>query len=110
MQNIAQTGEILVRENQPLHLRHATIIRCTAGTVWITSAGEKQDFFLSTGQSHRCQGRGLTLIEGIGEGRIRLENNEQTTIWLNCRTAVKRLWRKLFSRTGQAASAPGWFA
>lgn len=110
MQNTAQTDEILVRENQPLHLRHATTIRCTAGTVWITCVGEKRDFFLSTGQSLHNRGNGLTLIEGIGEGWIRLESAGQATIRLDCRTAIRRFWRKLLSRTGRVASAPDWFA
>ncbi|MCB4361626.1 DUF2917 domain-containing protein [Quatrionicoccus australiensis] len=110
MQNTAQAGEIFVQENRPLQLRGAMTIRCTGGTVWITSAGEKRDIFLSTGQSHYSQNDGLTLIEGIGDGWIRLEKNAPAARWQRIRTAARYLWRKLLSRTGRVASGPGWFA
>lgn len=110
MQNSGQADEILVQENLPLHLRHAATIHCTAGMVWITAPGEKQDVFLAAGQSHCSQGHGLTLIEGVGKGWIRLENNEQATVRQGWQSAARQLWRKLFSRTGRVASAPDWFA
>lgn len=102
-----KNSEIHVRKNKPLGLRRAMIIRCTAGTVWITSPGESQDIFLSTGQSHHCQGNGLMLIEGVSEGWIRLEKCEQPALWQRTRTAAGRLWRKMLSRTDRAASVPG---
>lgn len=109
MHGTAPTTEILVRENRPLRLRRAATVRCTAGTVWITSTGEKRDFFLSSGQSRNCPGNGQTLIEGIGEAWICLEENCRPALGSRIGSAARRLWARLFSRTGRAASATGWY-
>lgn len=65
-------GELCLAENRPLRLRDARglRIRCTAGTVWITVAGECADIFLAAGDAYRIPGNGDVLIEGVGSGRI----------------------------------------
>lgn len=107
-----KSGEILVQEDRPLRLHHAhdTEISCTAGTVWITSAGETTDIILSAGQNHLARGNRLILIEGIGDAWIRLENKERPVFWRQAWAATRRLWQKTISRKDQAASAPGWSA
>ncbi len=40
--------------------------------VWITVAGQFADIFLTAGQCHQVQGNGLTLVESIGAGSIRI--------------------------------------
>lgn len=69
-------GEICLAENYPLRMKNARgqCIRCTAGSVWITLAGETVDTILQAGQSHEIQGNGLLLVEGVSSGRIRIEN------------------------------------
>lgn len=65
-------GELCLAENRPLRLQEACglRIRCTAGMVWITVAGESADVFLAAGESYRIPGDGDVLIEGVGSGRI----------------------------------------
>lgn len=65
-------GELCLAENRPLRLQDACglRIRCTAGMVWITVAGESADVFLAAGESYRIPGAGDVLIEGVGSGRI----------------------------------------
>ena len=68
------SGQIQLAEGHPLSLRGACgqRIECTTGMVWITVAGQFADIFLSAGQSHQVQGNGLTLVESIGTGSIRI--------------------------------------
>lgn len=65
-------GELCLAENRPLRLQAARglCIRCTAGMVWITVAGEPADVFLGAGDSYRIPGDGDVLVEGVGSGRI----------------------------------------
>lgn len=65
-------GELCLAENRPLRLQDACglCIRCTAGMVWITVAGESADVFLAAGESYRIPGDGAVLVEGVGSGRI----------------------------------------
>ncbi len=68
------SGEIRLTENQPLSLREARGLRvkCTSGIVWITLSGQAADVFLKAGESHILLGKGLALIECIGDGSIRI--------------------------------------
>lgn len=71
-------GELFLAENRPLRVTGATglHIHCLSGTIWITTANEPADIFLSVGQSHRIGSGLLTLIESVGQARIRLEYPE----------------------------------
>lgn len=70
-----RSGELCLADNQPVALRQARglTVRCVSGIVWLTVEGEADDTFLREGQSHHIAGTGLVLLEGIGGGRIRLE-------------------------------------
>lgn len=103
------SGELCLRHGQPLRLVRAAgvLVDCLAGTIWITVAGEPADIFLLAGQSYRIRDRGLALIESIGDGRVRLRIADDGL--------PARLLRQkppaggmVLSRTGRAASAPGF--
>lgn len=103
------SGELCLRHGQPLRLVRAAgvLVDCLAGTIWITVTGEPADVFLQAGQSYRIRDRGLALIESIGDGRVRLRIADDGL--------PARLLRQkppaggmVLSRTGRAASAPGF--
>ena len=112
------SGELCLRHGEPIRIARAPGLRvsCVAGMIWITVAGEPSDVFLSPGQSWRINGQGLALIESIGAGRVRLEMTRpaggagQWLAWFARRaaTAGSRVCPASFSRTGRAASAPGF--
>ncbi|HLO62465.1 MAG TPA: DUF2917 domain-containing protein [Azonexus sp.] len=68
-------GELCLDENRPLRMAGASglYVHCLSGTVWITTTNEPGDIFLGAGQSHRIGSGLLTLIESVGQARIRLE-------------------------------------
>lgn len=113
------SGELCLRHGQPLRLVRAAGVRvdCLAGNVWITVAGEPADVFLMAGGSYRIQGQGLALIESIGDGRIRLAlapagKPGRWLKWFVRGTAATGDCASVrptpLSRTGRAASAPGF--
>jgi len=68
-------SELYLAHNAPVRLVSAQGVRivCTAGRVWLTVAGEAGDVLLAAGESHLVRGRGLALLEAIGDGRVRFE-------------------------------------
>lgn len=105
------SGELCLQHGVPLRVARAAGLRidCLAGNIWITVAGQATDIFLAAGDSYRIAGQGLTLIESIGDGRVRLALVRPAGGWLsrlvrqqNCAGALE------LSRTGRAASAPGF--
>lgn len=68
-------SELYLAHNAPVRLMSARGVRivCTAGRVWLTVAGEAGDILLAAGESHLVTGRGLALLEAIGDGRVRFE-------------------------------------
>ncbi|MCG2577501.1 DUF2917 domain-containing protein [Dechloromonas sp. XY25] len=75
-------GELCLSESRPLRVTGAAglHVHCTSGTIWITTANEPADIFLGAGQSHRIGSGRLTLIESVGQARIRLEYPESGRI------------------------------
>ena len=86
-------SEIRLIDHYPISLRGARGLRitCTAGTVWITIAGEPGDTFLGAGQSHVVQGNGLAIIESIGSGGIRIGKPHKTPAWRSWLARLRRL-------------------
>lgn len=78
-------NELCLAHNAPIRLPAArgVRIRCTAGVVWLTVAGQAGDIFLMSGDSHVVHGRGLVLLEAIGSGQVRLEKAARpwSTLW-----------------------------
>jgi hypothetical protein len=78
MEIFLNDGEIHLTENSPIRLSNAAgqCITCTAGTVWITVAGDTGDIFLTSGETYRVQCNGLALVEAIGAGSVRIGRQE----------------------------------
>jgi hypothetical protein len=105
------SGELCLRHGITLRLVRAAGLRidCLGGKVWITEAGEAADIFLAAGESYRIAGQGLALIESIGDGRVRLTMARPAVGWLTMLVRPKNTAGALvLSRTGRAASAPGF--
>lgn len=106
-------SELFLSENRPLRLTGARGIRvfCQQGTVWITTTGRAEDVFLQAGQWHEIDSGALTLIEGIGQARIRFECPALVRVaakrWSRLRDELAKGLRESaaqISRTGRAAS------
>lgn len=107
--------ELCLRDGRPIRLADALgmRVRCLRGTIWITSAGESGDVFLQAGESHLIPRNGLSLVESIGGGRIRLEKTATGAgrwfdrivgRWANSARSASAADQ--FSRTAPAPSAP----
>ena len=79
MESFLNDGEIHLTENSPIRLRKVAgqRITCTAGTVWITVAGNTGDIFLASGETYRVQCNGLALVEAIGAGSFRIDRHDK---------------------------------
>ena len=65
--------ELLLRPRQVLNLdnrQRRMAIECKNGLVWVTSAGEHQDYILHAGKSYIPQSNGTIVIEAIHEARV----------------------------------------
>ena len=105
------SGELCLRHGMPLRLVRAAGLRidCLAGNIWITVAGEAADIFLMAGDSYRITGQGLALIESIGNGQVRLAMARPPGGWMRKLVRQKHAaGAMVLSRTGRAASAPGF--
>lgn len=67
-------GDYQLTENQPMRISDAmgSVIECLSGTAWITSYGERSDFMLRAGMAFEVPTNGLTLIEAVGAGKVRV--------------------------------------
>ena len=85
-------SEIRLIDHYPISLRGARGLRitCTAGTVWITIAGEPGDTFIGAGQSHVVQGNGLAIVESIGGGDIRIGKPGALPAWRSWLATLRR--------------------
>lgn len=74
-----ENTELLLRENKPLRLINGkgAVVRCLAGTAWLTVVGDAKDCILEPGQGRRLENNGLALIESMGkQATVRLELEE----------------------------------
>lgn len=92
-------GELCLFEDRPLRVSGATgvYIYCASGTIWITTSDDPSDTFLCAGQRYQIGSRKLTLIESIGQARIRLEYPAPGRL-------ASLLAGEIFNRTSKAAS------
>ena len=49
------------------------LVRCVAGTLWLTFDGEPQDVILEAGDSHRCTSASRLGIHAMQAGRMAVE-------------------------------------
>ena len=83
--------ELFLQHNRPMRIGTtgaAVMVRCLAGTVWLTSSRQAGDVFLQAGESFTLDGYGLTLVEGLGDARVVLE--PPLPHWMNAITVAKR--------------------
>jgi len=86
--------EYQLTPNHPLRLEQAEgqTVQCIEGTAWITAYGQYTDFMLRSGQEFVVPNDGLTLVEAVGDGRIRVgEPAEQSRMQQMLRQAHIRL-------------------
>lgn len=62
-------------EDYPLRFSNAKgrRVECLSGTVWITACNELPDYMLKAGDVFIIPNNGLTLIEAIGDCRVRID-------------------------------------
>ena len=68
--------EIVMHPHQVLNLdntRHHMAIECKNGVIWVTSAGEKQDYMLRAGRRYVPKSKGAVVIEALDESRVDIE-------------------------------------
>jgi len=88
-----KSGEVCLSDNHPITLHQARGLRVTstAGTIWITVTGETGDIFLEPGQTYEVSCNGLTIIESIGNGRVRLKKPDP---FFNLQQWVAKVFRQ----------------
>ena len=55
--------------------QHRMAIECKHGVVWVTCAGEHQDYILRAGRRYTPRTKGSIVIEAIDEARVDIEEN-----------------------------------
>ena len=69
-------GELLLHPHQVLHLdnaQHRMAIECKNGVIWVTCAGESQDYTLRAGRRYVPKTSGEVVIEAIDEACVDIE-------------------------------------
>lgn len=70
--------ELLLHPHQVLNLdnsQHRMAIECKNGVIWVTCAGEHQDYILRAGRRYVPATKGNVVIEAINEARVDIEEN-----------------------------------
>ena len=68
--------ELLLKKHQLLTLNEVQprmAIECKQGVIWVTHAGEKQDYVLRAGRHYFPKGNGALVIEAIDDARVDIE-------------------------------------
>jgi hypothetical protein len=56
--------------------QHAIVIQCSAGILWLTIAGDAEDYFLRAGESVTCQKDRVVVVEAVyAVARFRIFDN-----------------------------------
>ena len=55
--------------------QHQMEIECKEGVVWVTSAGDRQDYMLRSGKRYLPKTTGEVVIEAINEACVDIEEN-----------------------------------
>jgi hypothetical protein len=73
-----QKLELLLRSHELLTLdnaHHKMAIECKDGVIWVTSAGDCQDYLLQAGKRYVPKTNGEVVIEAINEACVDIEEN-----------------------------------
>ena len=68
--------EVILHPHQVLNLdnaRHHMAIECKDGVIWVTCAGESQDYMLRAGKRYVPKSKGEVVIEAIDEACVDIE-------------------------------------
>ena len=68
--------EVVLHPHQVLNLdntRHPMAIECRDGVIWVTCAGESQDYMLRAGKRYVPKSKGEVVIEAIDEACVDIE-------------------------------------
>lgn len=71
--------ELLLHPREVLNLdnrQQQMAIECKNGLIWVTCAGEQQDYVLRAGRRYVPKTKGTVVIEAIDEARIDIEENK----------------------------------
>lgn len=72
-----RTGYELAKDKaMTLPQRHAIVIQCNAGMLWLTIAGDAEDYFVCAGESITCQKDRVVVVEAMRDvARFRIYGN-----------------------------------
>ena len=71
--------ELLLHPREVLNLdnrQQQMAIECKNGVIWVTCAGEQQDYVLRAGRRYIPKTKGIVVIEAIDEARVDIEENK----------------------------------
>ncbi len=71
--------ELLLQPREVLNLdnrQQQMAIECRNGVIWVTCAGEQQDYVLRAGRRYVPKTKGMVVIEAIDEARVDIEENK----------------------------------
>lgn len=71
--------ELLLHPREVLNLdnrQQQMAIECKNGVIWVTCAGEQQDYVLRAGRRYVPKTKGIVVIEAIDEARVDIEENK----------------------------------
>lgn len=71
--------ELLLQPREVLNLdnrQRQMAIECKNGVIWVTCAGEQQDYVLRAGRRYVPKTKGTVVIEAIDEARVDIEENK----------------------------------
>jgi hypothetical protein len=71
--------ELLLHPHQVLNLdntRNRVAIECKNGVIWVTCAGEEQDYILRAGRRYVPKTKGMLVVEAIDEACVDIEGNQ----------------------------------
>jgi Protein of unknown function (DUF2917) len=64
--NAERSGYELAKDKaMTLPQRHAVVIQCCAGMLWLTVASDAEDYFLYAGESITCQKGRVVVVEAL---------------------------------------------
>ncbi|HLO34053.1 MAG TPA: DUF2917 domain-containing protein [Anaerolineales bacterium] len=70
--------ELLLHPRELLNLdnsQHQMAIECKNGVIWVTCAGEHQDYILRAGRRYIPKTKGTVVIQAIDEARVDIEES-----------------------------------
>ncbi len=68
--------EVLLKKHQLLTLNEVQprmAIECKQGVIWVTHAGERQDYMLRAGRHYMPKGQGTLVIEAVDDACVDIE-------------------------------------